>query len=439
MTKRRAAALGFGLGLGAASAVLVLGWTLQPGAAPPWPGEPLLPVAHPHHTELAMGEHRRELLQDRTAMDTLPAIMIRGRVLDASTGEPLRRFAVVVSRADAGDEDARLESEPPPYAKWFTAADGGFALPAEGDGPQLVCVWSDGHLAAAAVARAPSGSGILELTLRLARGVTVAGTVVDADGLPVPEAVVSLTQEEGTAALLAATGPDGRFSLPPAAPGRYDVVVDCVARPGLHRAGYWLHGNEAVRRLELVLPRGATVRGLVLPLRRDREGEIVFTHEQGTERRCRVAEDGSYELHGLSPGLHRVRFAAAGTSFRHYVAEQVSAREEGVEIQVGMDGVVSCNVPDAAARLGRVHGTVRAHAQAASLQLRFQREQVPLPAALATWFRTSPGESGWFELDGLPPGRWSLRVHDATGAELRALRFELGAGEDLELRVDLAP
>ena len=55
----------------------------------------------------------------------------------------------------------------------------------------------------------------------------MSGRVIDAQGLPVPGATVSVTGSQGVKG--AVTNTDGRFAVPFLTPGQYDVRVDCGA------------------------------------------------------------------------------------------------------------------------------------------------------------------------------------------------------------------
>ncbi len=161
---------------------------------------------------------------------------IKGRVVDAATGQPIRAFQAILGYV-GGDGTAR-------WLRFNTAkgTDGAYSLT-----PQIslnqynVRIEAEGYLPAVSEAFSridPSQS----LDFALTPGQDVAGVVLGPNGQPLPEAEVALASvsqrlyladgrlERSRNVISAASGPDGRFRLPP--------QVDDYTLVAVHEQGF---------------------------------------------------------------------------------------------------------------------------------------------------------------------------------------------------------
>lgn len=171
--------------------------------------------------------------------------------------------------------------------------------------------------------------------LVLARGVRLAGRVVDAAGTPVPGAEIRgpLTTQSanvlrgGGEEVLARTDAAGQFVVDRHAVGPWSLVAQGEGHPAGHASGATERAGERVEGIEIVLPRGAEIRGRLSGMppgaatstwvragRADGEGSIAggFVVQTGAilgERSARVDAAGEFVLRGLDPGA-RYRLGA---------------------------------------------------------------------------------------------------------------------------------
>lgn len=126
----------------------------------------------------------------------------------------------------------------------ITDADGAFVVRGLAPGPydlQAVLTGStSGERALLPVPPTPVEAGATDVTLVMHRAATVRGTILDAAGLPVPNARVWCEDAGGAFVTSGKTDADGGFVL--AVP--WDAVVDLVARPGREDETVFIHARE---------------------------------------------------------------------------------------------------------------------------------------------------------------------------------------------------
>ncbi len=234
----------------------------------------------------------------------------RGRVIDGN-GDGVSGATVVVRTA------TRVQQVYSDGAGWFrlSGSDGGM----NGEVPLSVQASSARH--------APSQ--VVEITsiepiLRLGPGGMLTGRVVDTEGRSVASALVEIHPRRPTdpgAALLGAlqpayTQPDGRFSLGPLMPGRFDVfarppqlapgeVRDVEVRAAATTADLVIRVGEGARMEGRIT---AAVDGRAVPDAR----VAVIGNPSGHAAEAMADGDGRYLLEGLDGGATRIRVTATG-------------------------------------------------------------------------------------------------------------------------------
>lgn len=366
-------------------------------------------------------------------------LVVRGCVLDARDLEPVLRFRATVTlwHIESGDPAVVPQPEPPAHAIAFVTPDGCFELPVEHAGPQLLQVWPDCALPVAAMVEVTRPDAPQELRLLVEPGIAGRGIVLAPDGAPVAQAWVSLQAASRADGIGAATRDDGRFQWPPVVAGVYRIRVESPGLPAWESGELYLGLAEREPTWTLRLPRGAAVSGCVRPWDRDRPADVVLTHASGIVRRAAVGADGCYELTALTPGPYHVHLDHAGSSLRNYVAEQLRDHAGPPDLTLIEGQRAAFDVLDIAAMLGRVHGHVLGHGAPCTLTVSADREDPPLPDALAAALRTSPGPTGAFVFEGLTPGRWRFEVHDAERRLLQ--RAVQTIGPCAEIAMQLSP
>jgi len=190
------------------------------------------------------------------------------------------------------------------------------------------------------------------------------GEVVDGEGRPVPEAVVTLVDPEGRGDVLAPgrsrefrdrdtrTDPAGRFRFGGLTPGRRILIARAGERPPA-----WTEPFQLDRSLHrtLALPAPVTVAGLTRPGARLRvdcriPGVPVSGHEPF--RRAVVADDsGAFKVDGLPPSVpFAVRVEAAGFRPRGFGPYQLPAGRHFLDFELETGLTLKGTVRDRAGR-----------------------------------------------------------------------------------------
>ena len=204
-------------------------------------------------------------------------VVLEVRLLDAE-GEPVTRGRVGVSEADdrfraqADTDDAGAVS---------------LALPRPGD--YVVSAVGDRGAPLRVAVAVPAEP----LEVRLPRGESIAGVVVDPAGRPIPQALVQtdlFSPELGMQFYAGAlTQADGRFVLDGLVPGRlrFHAVV-------IGRTDEWFHANSGDRDVRVVLRRPGRLVGRVAPV--PRTARMVWRNDGGSDRSVALAADGGFVI-----------------------------------------------------------------------------------------------------------------------------------------------
>ncbi|MCU0864652.1 MAG: carboxypeptidase-like regulatory domain-containing protein [Planctomycetes bacterium] len=361
--------------------------------------------------------------------ELVPRARLRGRVIAAETGAGVP-FAplwlvpldsepkLVMASGDRGtaslytDRDGHFDLAPPP-SPWFVVETGG-------DG----CVPT---ISAGIENKAP----LAPLELRLARGVTVIGTVTWR-GDPVA-GTAALRARSGWPVTLApnAFGADGTFRLPPCAPGTWLLRVDGA------------HGAHHEQELQLELPgplqlaieltAGAPLIGRVTG-----GGDwstVVARHEHGQLRKGLRQADGSYRIEGLAPGRWTAFVLALGNDWHSVASNQLLAALPHPEVRIDGEAEVRLDLQSPTGQLGSLRG--RVGAEFAGSRIELVRDE-PGPRRIPpTLLRTDVAGDGTFVLDPVLPGEWVVELRrDGQATPLRTTRVQVLAGASAECRFD---
>jgi protocatechuate 3,4-dioxygenase beta subunit len=369
-----------------------------------------------------------------------------GVALNAASGEPLTRFRVTAVQAEEDGSSSPMNRfrgrRPGPE---IVSEDGSFELNEIKEGRWAVLVRAEGYITRVSEATDVRAGDVSDVgRVELAPGAVVTGRVEDGDGgEPIVGATVTVQGIDGSGsgrfrfqrrgwgggqAPTDTTGADGEFRLDGLPPGEFTVTASHHAYPmrAEHSERISVGDDPASELPPLVLrmERGGTVAGRVL----DSSGEgvagaVVVAVEPGARGRGSVVggpidadETGAFAIEALPAGEVLVRRA--------------DRMDGGVKARVIKGEVAEVTLQDQGARVfggifvaGRpVEGRVRLLA--------------------GTWGapRTDWGSS--YELPGVPPGEWTLRVDlrddaDPT-APVREERVKITVPEDLrELQFDI--
>ncbi len=349
----------------------------------------------------------------------------RGRVVDARSGDAIAGAKVGLT----GDGDLPWRSASSDHL-------GSFELRGLGEGEYRLKAIADGYLEA----REDLAIRILEDTgiiVRLERGGSISGRVVDAAGRPVPGAsllpdatvredetgihdLVSLLESRETN-----TDVDGSFlisGLPPR-----EVYIVRASRDGFLYAAtdpLEVRKGETASAGEIRLIRGGSIRGHVVDDRRvGIAGAMVTVREAGAVEREEHPEGKTHLLFEEQPGCLGERTDASGAfdlsplaagawTVCAYAPGRVQPPDREVEILEGESvGGIDLIFPGG----GTLRGTVldRVDRPIADAEIRVSAAENGLEAKART------DASGRFEAAGLPPGKVAIEVSRASFASAK--------------------
>lgn len=305
------------------------------------------------------------------------------------------------------------------------------------------------------------------ITIRLERGVVMAGRVVDGrTGAPVARARVALAvppegQQNGDdpfAAIIrfdrggrgdfrdavaeARTDSAGRFEMHPLRSGTYALEVEARDYPGFSNPSFAL--TSATTGNDIALDPGARVHGTVVGLEPGQRARLQFVHAETNESRTtRVSpDDGSYEIAGLLAGGYFVEVEEDGDQrgrgrgdLRQRIGAMVSSHANAApDLVVSPGADVRYDPAVASLEYASVRGHVFANGQpGAGLTVRLvaQVEETGLDprverfaaGRLQQLFSDEvSAEDGSFEIESVPPGDYRLEVRPRGGRGGRGRR-----------------
>jgi len=237
------------------------------------------------------------------------ASRVTGKVVDAD-GRPLAGARVVVQPEGQRFPGGRVE----------TAGDGSFELADVAPGRVEVSAEAPGYQGASlAGLEVPAGGELAGVTLALAVGAVVEGTVFAPDALPVIGAAVRAVEPGASTGLrfnafaFATTDGDGRYWLDGLPPGRRTVIAQ---HDVYQRAARDVEIEPGVNRLDLVFAGGVEVSGRVTgPQGEPVAGAQVMLAGDGFALRwpeTASRDDGSFVFTGVLPGQYRLTAAKEG-------------------------------------------------------------------------------------------------------------------------------
>jgi protocatechuate 3,4-dioxygenase beta subunit len=268
-----------------------------------------------------------------------PEEVIRGRVVDGDTGDPVAGAAVEAVRAP---EDAIEVGET------VTGEDGAFGLGGLERGRYFLRVSKFGWRPS--VGRAPVAAPAQKVTLKLASANVIRGVAVDADGEPEPNATVVavLSSAPGVASppIFWTTDGEGRFAQDHFVPGTYYLWArhgDMLAYPP-SRIELTEKQDAAVR--IALSHKGARVVGQALPQaggvwNSEVSAVLVSLSPLAFPRNAvaKVDRDGHFAMTGVLPGRYRLALRAGLRSMT------ITKGPREVEVPIEPGGAVALREP----------------------------------------------------------------------------------------------
>jgi hypothetical protein len=347
-------------------------------------------------------------------------------------GEPVAllqlRCLIVSERMAASSDGNTLSPTALPGSYRVEAMAGEFRLPALEKQYYMLQLWPQAGLPLETCLPAAANEGNPQM-IRVTRGITVRGVVVDANDAPVAGAWVSLAEdgESGTA-----TAADGSFALPPMRAGNYRLRVEAAEHAAIEHE---LHC--AVRQpdpLRLRLLGDAVVHGRILPWPAGKlvDCAVELVDARGLRRRAVVAADGSYEIQGVAAGHYHLRLLPLAEGLQAYAAALAEQDQQGIAVELHAGQRLWQELSDPVALLARVRG--QAPGQPAGTRIEIQPlELANPPASLLQLLQQPLGPTGEFEFAAVPPGRLQVRLLAANGEVLGSQTATATAGTVLDL------
>ena len=317
-------------------------------------------------------------------MPLLRGLAVHGRVFELSTGAGIAD--AWISFQPVRDTDGFMRTR----ASTKSQDDGSFTLDGVPRGDIVLTVSAQNH----ALRQLPMV--VDEKTppqeIALSTGGTIAGIVKTTSGTPVKGRVWLNGPGPG---YIGESNDAGEFSYKHMPAGRYRVSADTSA--GSARLDFVLQQDEVKDGIVLVVGAGRSVRGMI---RGPRPERIKATHLllRTASREVSVStnadERGAYAFNGVPPGRAVISVFGSGLQF-----------EKQVDVPADQDVMFDIVFPTGATLSGRVTqgGKPAAHK---NVWMR------PAEAKDDMLYRTNTSEDGVYEIEGLPPGDYRLRVSD---------------------------
>ena len=278
-----------------------------------------------------------------------PARILRGRVVDADTGAPIRSFRVGYIAGNLNEEDPRRLANVMTQAasgKRFTSEEGVFELKDVLDSEGMVVVGSEGY--AHESQAVPSGT-VAPLEFRLRTGSDLTGTVLSPDGQPVSGVRIMFAEQARYADYsggIATTDIDGKYSA--------GTVPQGIALAFLHpEYAPTLRIVEDPTRLDVTMDRGGILSGsLKSPVPPDtrasiRVEQVDNSSNFGQYRGVPVSSDGGFRVDKLAPGIVRVTLVLVSGDPSTSPTYRESAEPIEAEIASGQETVIALELPQA--------------------------------------------------------------------------------------------
>ena len=260
------------------------------------------------------------------------------------------------------------------------------------------------------------------VVVQVDRGVEISGRVVRADGTPVPDAIVEMRRMQ-MMARSATSDADGTFTLSGVATGSASVTAFSSDR---HLSSVAVTVTAPAKNVTITMPRGARIEGRIL----DRATQqpvtdfTIFLPPRGGAGASPApqqvhADDGSYAIDNVSPGMAQIGVRAAGyvQGSRSDITAEDGKTVSGIDVQLDRGASVS----------GRV---TSAGAPVAGVQVQLTATRMPVSGG------TTTDADGGYTIDGVAEGDRTIQFQKLGFIVLRK-PVEVTAGKELHLDVEL--
>jgi protocatechuate 3,4-dioxygenase beta subunit len=407
---------------------------------------------------------------------------LSGRIVSASTGEPVRRATILLVRSEISP------GEPPLAYSASSDAQGAFAMKDVEPGKYRLSATRNGFVNYIYGARSPLRPGttlslarrqtVSDLTLKMTPHAVITGRIVDEEGEPVPQVQLSLQGYrylQGRRQLLSAGGAAstndlGEYRLFGVAPGKYylsamsyggppNFAVDrsATAAPEESFASTFYPGTtDAAGAAQLDVPAGAPLRGIDMVLRKTRSVHVKGHVAHSLPGRVNISVMAAPRTNaGFVPSMRSTPVDAAGNfDIRNvtpgsYTVTAVFNDGAGAHIGRAPVDVGNTNVEGVNITLSpgmTIKGRIRSDSDSSPVDLSGVRVmlQTREPVMMFGGGASKPDEQGNFDLRNTVPDRYNLLVSGLpAGAYVKSARSDqtdvLASGLDLSGGAPPAP
>ncbi|HXI43587.1 MAG TPA: carboxypeptidase-like regulatory domain-containing protein [Bryobacteraceae bacterium] len=363
---------------------------------------------------------------------------IQGRVVNAVTGEAVKKADIVLSRSESQQNQSYTTTTS--AGGWFAMQDvepGRYRLMVSKRGYAHLQYGAHGPGRAGAALSLDPGQHLADITLRMSPQAVIAGRVIDEDGDPVPFIGVQLmhyTYHKGKRKLESwdnsGTNDLGEYRLFGLSPGRYYLSATPFERPRLtggqgYAPTYYPGTSDPASATALELQSGTVRRGVDITLTKTRtvrlrgrvvapmasaimgtyvtltqrdDSQSIFERQDGAN----MDPQGNFEFPSVVPGAYIVQATKNSPSKMYAAVQAVDARGNDVE------NIVLELAPAAELR-GNLRVEGRALTSLGDLQVALQPD-----GATYGWAVGQVKADGTFTIPNVTPTHYELNVHGFT-------------------------
>lgn len=346
---------------------------------------------------------------------------VQAWVVDAETGKPITKFRGGVGRLhNQGTEHEYFYAEGPGL-KNYSDVNGSFT--AELDEEAVTGIKAEADDYAAATEKLPEAeNGVVQVTLRLKPSASIRGVLVNSQGTPVPNASVALTRENswggsslqlrrgrltayGNGEKVATTDAEGKFTL--GSPPETGGIVVASSESGFARATV----DEVRNSGRLVLQEFGRIEGSITIAGSPMAGqEFMFSlMKQGISTdwetyKASSDDQGHFSFEKIPPGegqvVRLIKTTERSWMHSHQTTVNITSGQT-TQVKFGAEGAVikgrvQMESPPAEGQTVSLHGNLSA--------TRYD------PQSGSRYYAFTVGADGFFSLDSIPPGEYSLSV-----------------------------